>query len=79
MAETPEYPQSRDELWLNEIAGGLYDTTPEEPQSRIEKWLAYIAEHGGGGGSSIITDETTGKKYEHGMRDGRLFVEEVES
>ena len=76
MTETPEYPQSRDELWLNEIAGHLYDTEPEDPQSRIEKWLAYIAEHSGD--SSIITDETTGKKYEHGMRDGRLFVEEVE-
>lgn len=76
MAETPEYPQSRDELWLNEIGGHLYDTTPEEPQSRIEKWLAYIVEQGSG--LFTLTDETTGKKYKLGMRDGKLFVEEVQ-
>lgn len=55
METTPEYPQSRNEKWLNTIAGGIYEVEPEEPQSRIEKWLAYIAEHGGGEKAKAIT------------------------
>ena len=59
MSVTPEYPQSREELLLNKIAGNVYSTEPVPPQSRIEKWLAFIAENGIPGNVKIGDDVAT--------------------
>lgn len=45
----PDYPITREEQYLNNIATGSGEIPPY-PVTRVEQYLDYIAEHGGGGG-----------------------------
>lgn len=75
---TVEDVQSRIEAFLANIAG-MDGVELPEPQSRVENWLALIVyKIISGEFGYFIVDETSGKKYKLGMRDGKLFVEEVQ-
>lgn len=51
MADIPTNPVTREEQYLNAMAGGA-GSLPEEPVTRVEKYLAAILENGGSGGGS---------------------------
>lgn len=55
----PDFPQNREEMLLNALAGFPYDAPVPVPQSRVEKLLAFLAENGIPGNVKIGEDVAT--------------------